>query len=194
MTHFESSVDALDTSDQGYEAFAQRFESSSKEELIKGLYSFIFNQSLKRYKKAKDIDVDPKARQERSSGRDRDQKRTRNGAQAGFNRYHITLGRQNGVEPGELIRLVSRNLAINGSEVGKISVMNDFSFFELPIDYDDVALKLNESTWKGESFKVQVAKESRGGAPRRGRGPRPGASRDDRPSRSRRYGRSRSHA
>ena len=72
--------------------------------------------------------------------------------------------------------------------------MNDFSFFELPIDYDDVALKLNESTWKGENFKVQVAKESRGGAPRRGRGPRPGASRDDRPSRSRRYGRSRSHA
>ena len=72
------------------------------------------------------------------------------------------------MEPGELIRLVSRNLSIGGGEVGKITVMNDFSFFELPTDYSDKVMDLNSTTWNGENFKVQVAKgKSDGGGGRR---------------------------
>lgn len=172
-SQFENSIEKFEGSEENFERFKERFADKTEEELLQGLYSFIFDQSLKRYKKAKPLDIDPKARTERSSGRNERGGRGANGAQVGYSRYHITLGRQSGLEPGELIRLVSRNLSISGGEVGKIRIMNDFSFFELPVDYDGKVDKLNDATWNGERFKVQVAKAESGGGGR-GRGRRNG--------------------
>lgn len=150
MTNFSEEGDS-------YEAFKTRFADKSQEDIMKGLYSFIFEQSLKRYKKARAIDLEPRERGERSERGERGA-RTANGAQAGYERYHITLGRENGMQPGELIRLVSNNLSIGGGEVGKISVLNDFSFFELPEQYQEQVLSLADTDWNGENFKIQVAK------------------------------------
>ncbi len=168
LGQFDSLIENFQEDGAGYEAFKARFSEKSQEEVMQGLYSFIFEQSLKRYKKARSIDVEPNQRGERSSDRGGSRERGTNGAQVGYERYHITLGRQAGMEPGELIRLVSRNLSIGGGEVGKITVMNDFSFFELPTDYSDKVMDLNSTTWNGENFKVQVAKgKSDGGGGRR---------------------------
>ena len=167
--HFDELVESF-TEGAGYESFKERFEDKDRDELLKGLYSYIFEQSLKRYKKAQPIDLDPRDRSKRE-GRDRNSRgaNSANGAQAGYERFHITLGRESGMQPGDLIRLVSNNLSIKGAEVGKIVIMNDFSFFELPESYADRVLNLDSTTWNGENFKVQVAKGKSGGGGRGGR-------------------------
>jgi ATP-dependent RNA helicase DeaD len=49
---FESLVENMNEEDKQFIAFKEHFEVKSKDELLKGLYSFIFSQSLKRYKNA----------------------------------------------------------------------------------------------------------------------------------------------
>ncbi len=171
FNQFDTLIESFDEDAENYDAFKERFADKSQEEIMRGLYAFIFEQSLKRYKKAKSIDIEPRQRRERSERGERGERgaRTANGAQAGYERYHITLGRQSGMNPGELIRLVARNLSIDGGNLGKITVMNEFSFFELPDTYADRVMDLNQQTWNGESFKVQVAKGKAAGDARRGR-------------------------
>ncbi len=179
--HIELEKQIEDFSDEGagFDAFKAKFADVEQEHILKGLYSFIFSQSLKRYKNARPLDLESRERPERGDRNERGGEKTSNGAQAGYQRYHITLGREKGMEPGELIRFVSRSLNIQGGEVGKISIMQDFSFFELPEAHNDAALDLRDSDWNGESFNIQVAKgrssDSRGGS--RG-GPRTGGHRD----------------
>ena len=186
VTQFENMIEHFDMESEGdsFSNFTQRFEDLNREQLLQGLYSFMFDQSLKRYRRARSIDLEP--RQARGSDRSSDRssssgerrERTASGAQAGYERYHISLGRAKGLEIGGLINLVSKNLSIQGREVGKIAIMNDFSFFELPDTYGDQVMDLNQHTWNGEGFKVQVAKgRSEGDSPRGGRrnGSRPGS-------------------
>jgi ATP-dependent RNA helicase DeaD len=155
---FESLVENMNEEDKQFIAFKEHFEVKSKDELLKGLYSFIFSQSLKRYKNAISLDVD-------ASTRDRAQRSDRgaatpNGAQAGYQRFHVNFGKDK-MNTADLIRFVSRKASLSGSEVGKISIMNDFSFFEVPVAYEEKILSLNGQDWKGESISLQVAKASR---------------------------------
>jgi len=168
---FESSIEGLDVSGGSFDSFKTRFESIPQEQILKGLYSYMLEESLKRYKNARTLDVEKRVSGERSVRGERNDRgsRSENGAQEGYQRYHITLGREAGMQPGELIRLVAKNLSISGGEVGKISVMNDFSFFEIPETYSEQALGLGDTEWNGESFKIQVAKGRSEDRPRGGR-------------------------
>jgi ATP-dependent RNA helicase DeaD len=171
FSQFEGMIEGFnEEADENYAAFKTRFAEKSQEDIMKGLYAYIFEQSLKRYKKAYSIDVAARVPGERS---ERGERGT-NGAQSGYQRYHITLGRKVGLGAGDLIKLVSQNLSISGGDIGKISVMDDFSFFELPDAHKDVSLNLNEASFNGESFKVQVAKGRSDSGPRRGGGNRGG--------------------
>jgi ATP-dependent RNA helicase DeaD len=171
---FAASITEFSEEGDSFDSFKARFEETSKEDVMKGLYSFIFEQSLGRYKKARNVDVDLSARRERS---DRGERSTSgSGAQSGYERYHITIGRAKGLEPGGLIKFVANSLNLKGSEVGKISILDDFSFFELPDSYSDQVLSLGKQTYEGESFNIQVAKarENRPGRSRSGGGSRNG--------------------
>ncbi len=166
LTQVEDAIENFSEEDGNFEEFKAKFSDKSAEEILKGLYSFIFEQSLKRYKKARSIDLEP-----RNIKATRDGRRSSGGAQSGYERFHITLGRQSGLGVPDLIRLVSKKFSIKGAELGKITVMNDFSFFELPTKYQDKVLVNNGETWNGESFKIQVAKgKSSGGSSRRSSG------------------------
>lgn len=150
---FDESISEFSEEGEGFDGFKARFEEKSKEDIMKGLYSYIFEQSLKRYKKAKNVDVELGAKRERGERSTRG-----SGAQAGYERYHITIGRAKGLEPGGLINFVAKSLNVSGSVVGKISILDDFSFFELPESYSDQVLSLGKQTYEGESFNIQVAK------------------------------------
>lgn len=166
LVEFDAAIEDFSEEGESFTKFAESFEGKTTEDMVKGLYSYIFSQSLKRYKKARSIDIEPTQRGERGERGDRSE--SGNGAQSGYERFHITVGRQAGMEPGGLIRLVSNKLNIAGREIGKISIMNDFSFFEVPSTLTDKVLTLGE----GEDFSIQVAKGRSGD-----RGPRRGGNR-----------------
>lgn len=165
VTEIDSSIESFEEAGEAFDAFKERFEARDRDELLRGLYSFIYDQSLKRYKKATDIDLESRGRDRDRGGRDRERgPRSANGAQAGYSRFHITLGKESGMDTGALIRFVAKKLAIKGAEIGKISIMNEFSFFEVPEQYEGQALGLNQQSWNGEKFSIQIAKERAGGS------------------------------
>jgi ATP-dependent RNA helicase DeaD len=120
-----------------YDSFKEKFDSLDKEDIIKGIYGFMFENTLKRYQKAQEIDVSPKG-QERSQG-------VR--VQAGMQRFFINLGTMDGANPGELLKFVSNSTGISGRNLGRIETKEKFAFIEAPAEFTDAMMNL-----KGEMF------------------------------------------
>ena len=68
-------------------------DSLEKEDIVKGIYGFMFENTLKRYQKAQEIDVAPRGQGERPQG-------VR--VQTGMQRFFINLGTMDGANPGEI--------------------------------------------------------------------------------------------
>jgi ATP-dependent RNA helicase DeaD len=120
-----------------YDAFKTKFEELEKEDIIKGIYGFMFENTLKRYQKAQEIDVAPR-------GQDRPQ-----GArvQSGMQRFFINLGTMDGANPGELLKFVSTATGISGRNLGRIETKEKFAFIEAPAEFTDAMMAM-----KGEMF------------------------------------------
>lgn len=120
-----------------------------REELIKRFVSVEFNYFLDYYKNTPDINVQPRSNREK----EREQK-----AEPGMCRFFINLGRKNDLTPQLLIGLVndiSRRLSI---KIGKIDIMNSFSFFEADDSYkDDILFAFNKKKFKGQKIACDEA-------------------------------------
>ena len=178
-------VEDCNEESDSFSEFKKQFEAKSNEELLKGLYGFIYSESLKRYKNANSIDysgLEVKGeRGERGERGDRGE-RGANGAQSGYERFHISLGKENGLDTGSLIKLVSRNYSLKGSDIGKISILSNFAFFEVPEGVKEKLIQTTNVTWKGEGYSIRVATPS---SESRGRGNGGGSSRGGNRSRPR---------
>ncbi len=132
----------------------KKLEWLDREELIKRFVSREFNHFLDYYKNTKDINVNERM----------DEKRGRNNIRGAGNigniddmgdmcRFFINLGRKNELTPQLLIGLVndiSRRFSIR---IGKIDIMNSFSFFEADANYKDEILKsFNKKSFKGQKI------------------------------------------
>jgi ATP-dependent RNA helicase DeaD len=121
-----------------YDAFKAKFDSLDKEDIIKGIYGFMFENTLKRYQKAQEIDVAPRGQEQRPQG-------VR--VQAGMQRFFINLGTMDGANPGELLKFVSNSTGISGRNLGRIETKEKFAFIEAPAEFTDAMMNL-----KGEMF------------------------------------------
>ena len=167
---FAVSLEKNIENDPSFDAFMEEFKDASKEEILKATYKSIFEENFKRYKNARSIDATSNDRNERSSTR------TASGAQVGYERFFLNVGKTQGLETGGLIRMVADGISIKGSEIGKINIRDTFSFFEVPDQYKDQILGMNDTTWQNLSLSLEVAKADKnaGGARRRRSGNRSG--------------------
>ncbi|MBC76256.1 MAG: hypothetical protein CME64_09600 [Halobacteriovoraceae bacterium] len=164
-TEFSESIEAFEAmGSEDFENFKEKFADVDKEDILKGAFSFIFNQSLKRYKNAQDLDVKGRERDSRDSGAARRGDRP-GGArvQRGYEKFFLAFGRKDGMDPGNLIKMVSRGMGVRGSEVGRIDVKDTFSFFEMPERYKDKVLGMNSDSWNQRKISVEVAQANAGG-------------------------------
>lgn len=120
-----------------YDSFKSKFDELDKEEIIKGIYGFMFENTLKRYQKAQEIDVAPR-------GSDRPQGVR---IQSGMQRFFINLGTMDGANPGELLKFISSASGISGRNIGRIDTKEKFAFIEAPVEFTDAILGI-----KGEMF------------------------------------------
>ncbi len=110
-------------------AIYQKLEWLSREDLIKHFVSTEFNRFLAYYKDAVDINI---TEHTGSDGRNRREKRTREERRrTPFTKLHINLGSKNNLTPARLMGLINEGLNSRNSTVGKIEIMNTFSFFEI---------------------------------------------------------------
>ena len=172
----------------------KKLEWLSTEDLIKRVVSLEFNRLLQYYKESGDLDIPEEGRRSRdeNSGDRRSNKR---GAESGFNRIFINLGKTDAVYPKELIEVINKTTK-RRVDVGRIDILQNFSFFEIPENETNGVLEsLNGAEFNGRNIVVEVAKDEKGGrgGSRRGdssrrsfRDNRDSSFRDDRRSRPRR--------
>ena len=140
-----------------------------KEDIIKRLVSLEFNQFIEYYKDAKDIEIptgkDGRDRDSRDSrgdrdgrgGRDRDRSR---GAEKGYERLFINMGRIDNINPANLMGLVN-DFVPSKVSIGKIDLMQNFSFFEVKeSDAQKVISSMSGKDYEGRRLSVEVAQKN----------------------------------
>lgn len=137
-----------------------------KEDLIKRIVSLEFNRFLDYYRDREEIET--------ATGGDRDSKSGKRGtksggsrkAEPGFTRMFINLGKMDNFFPNELISLLNKNTR-GRIELGRIDLMQKFSFFEVEEKEAGTVLKaLNRANWNGRKVSVEIVGEEGKEAPK----------------------------
>jgi ATP-dependent RNA helicase DeaD len=134
---------------KNFDAFKAKFDELSKEDLVKGIYGFMFENTLKRYEKAVDIDVAPRG----SGPIERNAVRVTSGMQ----RFFINLGTMDGVNSGDLLKFVAQCAGINGREIGRIDTKEKFAFLEADSAHTDAIMKLKGEMFGNRRVSVELA-------------------------------------
>ncbi len=134
----------------------------SKEEIIAKFVSTEFNRFLNYYSKAKDISADLSDRGNRN--RDKGGRRDRGERieqRTNQQRFFVNLGRKDNFNNGALLRLICDSTGISKSKIGKIDILNNFSFFEADkSETDKIIANAQGLDFDGAIMNVEVTNSS----------------------------------
>ncbi|MBP3708187.1 MAG: DEAD/DEAH box helicase [Clostridia bacterium] len=76
----------------------------------------------------------------------------------GMVKLFFSLGKKDKIMAKDIIGSISSNTAISGREVGKINILDNFSFVEIPTNYiEEVLSGMNGNTIKGKRVNIEIA-------------------------------------
>lgn len=131
-------------------------------DLIKHFVSVEFNQFLDYYKEATDLNVHRNDRSDRGDRNEGRRGRSRNGDDRGssdYDRYFITVGGRDGLNPVRLMGLINEQLKGAKPDFGKIDIQKNFSFFEVEKGYEkQLVNELEGAQFEGRKISVEPAK------------------------------------
>ena len=144
-----------------------------KEDLIKRVVSSEFNRFLDYYKNAPEIEQ-PKANEKKSEAKESrkgDKEKVGRKAEKGYTRLFLNLGKTDGFYTNQIIDLVNRNLRKERIQIGRIDLMQNFSFFEVIQEQAPQVLKaLNKVVLSGgRKVCVEIAGENTGKSDKSGK-------------------------
>lgn len=144
-----------------------------KEDLIKRVVSLEFNRFLDYYKNAPEIEQ-PKANEKKADpkeSRKGDREKVGRKAEKGYTRLFLNLGKTDGFYTNQIIDLVNRNLRKERIQIGRIDLMQNFSFFEVIQEQAPQVIKaLNKVVLSGgRKVCVEVAGENIGKSDKNGK-------------------------
>ena len=149
----------------------EKLSHLNKEDLVKHFVSAEFNRFLSFYKNAPDLNIT--ASKSKNSGRDRGResgKNRRGHSDEGFTRFFINLGKTHKCEPQNLIGLVNEYTRNRNLQIGRIDILQGFSFFEVESSAEkDVLEGFSDSQWNGFKLTVEISKPKNDSRKRRKR-------------------------
>ena len=136
----------------------KKLEKLDREELLRRMVSLEFDRFLDDYRTGDDY-IETFADREisfnRTEAKTKRQKYTGN-----FQRLFINLGKSDGFYPEQLIELVNKNTRGKKIPIGKIDLLNNFSFFEVGDDYaDELTGSLSNAVFMDKRVSVEIAQE-----------------------------------
>ena len=152
----------------------RKFDMMEKEDIIKRMVSMEFNTFLNYYKNAPEIlqpsekgerkergkDGEKGSRRERRSDRGGNRSRT---AEAGYTRLFINLGKKDGINPKVFMGFVNRVAQGHRIDLGRIDLMQNFSFFEVPEQQTKTVLNVLSGTdFDGRKVNVEITDQPEG--------------------------------
>ncbi len=158
--------------DNYLESINELFDDTSKEELIKKVFSVEFSRFYNYYQKSKDLNVEAQHSSDRDGAKD-----------GNSTRYFINVGRKDGYDWMSLKDFLKEVLDLGRDDVFKVDVKDSFSFFNTDKDKEQKVLEFfTDFKHNGRFVNVEISTD-RGGGRNRGRG---GKRRDGRRSDDRR--------
>ena len=134
----------------------RKLEWLDKEDLIKRVVSREFGRFLEYYANAPEIS-EPTGRGEKGEKRKKG-KRDAHGAEEGYTRLFLNIGKVDGFYAKEIMQLVNDHVRGGKVEIGRIDLMKSFSFFEVPNEEAGRVLDgLSHVQVKGRTINVEVA-------------------------------------
>ncbi len=139
-------------------AIFEKLASISREDLITKFVTADFSRFMDYYKDAPDLNV-YNTRESKGSGSRRERgERSDRGDRVPFSRLFVNLGKADDVNSGDLIGLINSKMKNVTVKVGKIELLNNFSFVEVDKEYEqEVIDKLSKSKLKGKKVSLEVA-------------------------------------
>lgn len=159
-------VERVEVNDEEIDRFlpavSRKLEWLSKDDLIKRMLSLEINRFVKYYANAEEIEEvteEPREKSDRKKGRKEKGSRK---AESGFTRVFINAGRMDGIVPAKIIDMLNRKTH-SRIEVGRIDLMQKFSFFEVrEADADFVVEKMQGLSLNGREVAVEIAGDNDG--------------------------------
>ena len=153
----------------------RKFDMMEKEDLIKRMVSMEFNTFLSYYKNAPEI-IQPSEKGDRRGDkedsfgekRSRGERRSRGGersrtAEPGYTRLFINLGKKDGINPKVFMGFLNRVAQGTHIDLGRIDLMQNFSFFEVPEQQTKTVLSVLSGTdFDGRKVNVEVTDQPEG--------------------------------
>ena len=153
-------IEKVKVNDEEIESFLpgiyRKLEWLSKEDLIKRVVSMEFNRFLEYYSNAPEIETpsmndrrserEPKGRKDHGSAREKTERK----AEKGYTRLFLNVGKTDGFYANQIIELINRNMKKQRTTIGRIDLMQNFSFFEVAENQaQDVIKALNKVNLNG---------------------------------------------
>lgn len=154
----------------------------SKEDIIKRFAAIEFNRFLEYYRDAPDLNPMERKRGEREpvgAGA-----RPSGGMAVGYERMFINLGKLDGLERGKMLGAICEIADVSKKSVGRIDILNSYSFFELEKSFAQQAVKrAQDFEYKGRVVRIDVAGDRPEKAPlaKKGRSDKPFQKGGDKP-------------
>ena len=155
-------------------AIYRKLDWLDKDDLIKRVVSLEFNRFLDYYKNAPEIEQ-PKASDKKTESKDvsrkGDKEKVGRKAEKGYTRLFLNLGKTDGFYTNQIIDLVNRNLRKERIQIGRIDLMQNFSFFEVIQEQTPQVMKaLNKVVLSGgRKVCVEIAGENTGKSDKSGK-------------------------
>lgn len=147
----------------------RKFDMMEKEDLIKRMVSMEFNTFLNYYKNAPEIiqpsDKGDRKNERRGEGEKRNYKDRKNErgnsrsrtAEPGYTRLFINIGKKDHVTPKSFMGFINRVSQGTNIELGRIDLLQNFSFFEVPERQAKTAIKVLAGTdFDGRTVNVEI--------------------------------------
>ncbi len=147
----------------------RKLEWLDKEDVIKRIVSLEFNRLIEYYQMAEEIfepDDSSSRKSKRERGRQSDRNERNGGsreAEKGYSRLFINIGKIDGLNPAVLMGFINEN--VKGKvPIGKIDLMRNFSFFEIPEEHTQKVLNSFKGMFlEDRKLLVQLAQDAEKG-------------------------------
>lgn len=155
----------------------RKFDMMDKEDLIKRMVSMEFNTFLNYYKKAPEI-IQPSDKGGREDKGDKkgykdrksERKEKNRQAEPGYTRLFINLGKKDKINPKVFMGFINRVAEGKKIDLGRIDLMQNFSFFEVPEGQAKMVVKVLSGTdFDGRTVNVEITEDSGSGEGKRGK-------------------------
>ena len=131
----------------------RRLDWMDKNDIIKRIVTREFGRFVRYYQDAPELEEVTR----KDADDEKRKKKDRHRAQKGYTRFFINIGKKDHVQPVHIIEMLNRNVA-GRVDVGRIDLMQSFSFFECPEEYtEEILTGMDGVNYKSRQVHVEVA-------------------------------------